>query len=98
MRPHRELKTASVLERELNNILLRDFEFGGAVVTITSVEVSPDLLQAKVRIGIIPEEKSSEVLQALEAKRKELQHKLLKRTRLRNVPKLVFDIDGAVAK
>ena len=94
MRPFRELKTASILEHELNNILVRDFEFGSTLVTIVSVEVSSDLLQAKVRIGIIPEEKSLEVFQALENKRREVQYKLLKKTRLRNVPKLVFEIEN----
>ncbi len=94
MRPFRELKTASILEHELNNILIRDFEFSSTLVTIVSVEVSSDLLQAKVRIGIIPEEKSLEVFQALENKRREVQHKLLKKTRLRNVPKLVFEISN----
>lgn len=78
----------------MNNILIRDFEFGSTLVTIVSVEVSSDLLQAKVRIGIIPEEKSLEVFQALENKRREVQHKLLKKTRLRNVPKLVFEIEN----
>lgn len=78
----------------MNNILIRDFEFGSTLVTIVSVEVSSDLLQAKVRIGIIPEEKSLEVFQALENKRREVQYKLLKKTRLRNVPKLVFEIEN----
>lgn len=93
MKQFRGQKTASVLEHELNGIFLRDFEFGNAIVTITSVEVSSDLLQAKVGIGVIPEEKSSVVLGMLDSKRRELQHKLLKRTRLRNVPKLVFEIE-----
>ncbi len=94
MRFFRGPKIASVLEHELNNLFLRDLEFGGALVTITSVEVSSDLLQAKVRIGIIPEEKVPEVLETLESKKRELQHRLLKKTRLRIVPKLVFEIDS----
>jgi ribosome-binding factor A len=90
----RRPKIESVLEHELNNLLLRDFDFDGTLVTIISVEVSDDLGQAKVRISVIPKEKSLEVSQALEKKRREVQHKLLKKTRLRSVPKLVFEIEN----
>jgi ribosome-binding factor A len=93
MRQFREAKAASVLKQELNNLLLRDLEFENALVTITSVEVSSDLLQAKVGVGIIPEDKGKEVLAKLERRKRELQHKILKKTKLRNVPKLVFVID-----
>jgi ribosome-binding factor A len=94
MKPYRGLKIGSVIEHELNNLLLREFEFGDALVTITSVEVSPDLLQVKVGIGIIPGEKGQEVLRILENKKRELQYKLLKKTRLRSVPKIIFEISN----
>ncbi len=95
MKLHRPARTASIIKRELNNLFLRELEFQGTIVTITAVEVSGDLLQAKVKVGIIPKEKNQEVMQTLEKKRKKLQHKLLKRTRLRNIPKLVFEIDNS---
>ncbi len=90
----RESRITSVLKHELNNLLLRDFEFGNTFVTITSIEVSSNMLQAKVKIAIIPEENGLKVLRALESKKKELQYKLLKRTRLRSIPRLVFEIEN----
>jgi ribosome-binding factor A len=93
MKPFRGPKTESILKRELNNILLRDFEFENTLVTITSVEVSSDLLQAKVRVSIIPEDRGAEVIITLEDKKRELQHRLLKKTRLRSIPRLKFEVE-----
>lgn len=93
MKPYRDLKIASILKHELNNLLLREFEFQETFVTIISVEVSSRLLQARVKLGIIPKEKELEVLAGLQRKHKILEYKLLKKTKLRIVPKLVFEIE-----
>lgn len=72
---------------------MRELEFENALVTIVDVSVSHDLLQARVTLGIIPYEKGPEVLATIELKRKELQHKLLKKMKIRFVPTLVFEIE-----
>jgi len=93
MRPYRNLKIASVIEHELGNLLVREFDFENAIVTIVGVEVSPDLMQAKIKLGIIPFEKSPEIFKLIEEKRRELQHKLLKKMNIRPMPRLKFVID-----
>ena len=90
MRPYRNLKIASVIEHELGNLLIREFDFENAIVTIVGVEVSPDLMQAKIKLGIIPFEKSPEIFKLIEEKRRELQHKLLKKMNIRPMPRLKF--------
>ena len=89
---HHNEKLASVIEHELNLILVRDFNFGGAIVTILDATVSKDNLKARVRLGIIPYIKEVEAFMEIKKREREIRHKILKNTRLRAVPKLFFEI------
>jgi len=93
MRPFRNLKIASVIEAELGTLLVREFDFGNALVTITGVEVGEDLLRAKVKLGIIPYEQGPRVFKEVERRRGELQHKLVKKLRFKPIPHITFSID-----
>ena len=93
MRPFRNLKTADLLEKELGMMLARDFFVEGALVTITSITVDEDLLHARVKLGIIPEEKAAEVMIRLEKERGAFQHGLVKKLRIKPVPHIAFEID-----
>lgn len=91
MRPYRNLKLESLIQRELNNILLRDYEAGpGVFVTITGVEIDEKLLQAKIKLGVIPFEKEPEVFLKIQKSSRSLQYKLLKKINIKPMPKLVF--------
>lgn len=93
MKPYRSLKIASLIQQELSQLLVKEFNFEGALVTIIGVEVSEDLLQAKVELGIIPPEKGPGVFTIIEERSRELQHKLLKKMRIKSVPRLRFEIE-----
>ena len=94
MRADGNLKIASVIQVTLGQVLIRDFDFEGAVVTVVSVEVSPDLLQAKIGLGVLPREKELEVVTALNGSHRRLEHLLLKQMKIRGSPNLVFEIDS----
>lgn len=93
MRPFRNLKIASVIEHELGLILARDFVVPGAFVTITSVEVTTDLLQATVKLAIIPYVKGPDVYAAIEKRRGTFQHQLLKKMNIRPMPHIKFALE-----
>ena len=93
MRPHRNLKIGSLIERELSKILLADFNFDGALVTITEVDIPEDLLHATVKLGIIPYEKGPDVFQKLNAERRNIQHRLLRIMNIKPMPTIRFVID-----
>lgn len=93
MRPYRNLKIASLIERELSQLLLKNLDLEGAIITIIGVEVSGDLLQAKVKVGILPESKTGEVFALLTNRRGELQHKLLRKMNIRPMPQIKFEIE-----
>ena len=93
MKTFRNLRVASLIEHELNKLFLQKMEFENALVTITAVEVSGDLLQAKIKLGVIPHEKGPEVFLALEEKKRELRYLLLKRINIKPMPRLIFEIN-----
>lgn len=94
MKTFRNLRVASLVEHELNKLFLQKLEFENALVTITAVEVSSDLLQAKVRLGVIPFEKGPEIFKLLEKRKKELQYRLLRKINIKPMPSLKFEIEN----
>ena len=92
MKPYRDLKIGSLIQEELSKIILKDFGAEGALVTIVGVEISPDLLQAKIKLGVVPSEKAPEIFRALERRQKEFQHKLLKKINIKPMPQIRFQI------
>jgi len=93
-KPFRNLKIASLIEHELSNLIAREIEIPDALVTVTGVEVSDDLDNTKITLSVIPYEKELEAYGELEKRKKELEYKVLKRSRLRVIPKFVFFIDS----
>lgn len=81
----------SLLKKELSQFLLEKFNLPAQVLmTITRVETSLDLRQAKVFVSIFPKEKSQEVLQSLKEKNYQIQKIFNKRIKMKFVPKISF--------
>ena len=85
-----------VLRREISTVL-RDFEFGGALVTVGAVEITQDLREAKVFVGVLGGY-GAKVLEQLGQKRKLIQGKIAKRVVLRCTPRLDFRLDTSAAR
>ena len=96
----RQLKVARELQKHLAEITRAKgmAAFGGALVTVSEVRVSPDLSVAKVFVSIFPSEKQGPVMQLLEennkALRGELGHVVAKQLRI--VPELNFLLDSSL--
>ena len=52
-------KVNSLFEREISQILLRDFHFAESLVTLTHVDVTPNLIEARAYISVMFTRKSS---------------------------------------
>ena len=92
MRPYRNLKIGSLIERELSQFFLKNLDFNGAFVTITGIEVLEDLSEARVKISILPEEKIPAVFKLLQKSRREIQFRLLRKINIKPMPTLKFEI------
>jgi ribosome-binding factor A len=49
MRFHRPDRVSKVIREELSKIILREMEFGGALVTVTSVDIDKKLSERRER-------------------------------------------------
>jgi len=80
-----------LIKEELSQIILREIELPpGILLTLTRVETSVDLRQAKVFISVIPENKREKVSEAVNRNIYDLQQRLNKRLNMRPVPKIRF--------
>ncbi len=76
-----------LLRREISTIVQRDFEFDGALVTIRAVEITQDLREAKVFVGVLGGY-GGKVIEQLSHKRGLIQSRVAKRVVLRCTPVL----------
>lgn len=96
----RQLKVAREIQKALAEIIRSKgmAAFGGAMVTVSEVRVSPDLSLAKVFVSIFPSGKAGDVMQILEenvrAYRGELGRIVAKQLRI--VPELAFLLDTSL--
>lgn len=93
----RQLKVARELQRDLAEIIRSKgmAVYGGAMVTVSEVRVSPDLSVAKVYVSIFPSSKAESVMKVLEDDKKSLRGELGRKvaSQLRIVPELDFYLD-----
>ncbi|MDP4007306.1 MAG: 30S ribosome-binding factor RbfA [bacterium] len=88
-----------LLQQELGTILLRELDFPeNTLVTLTRVDASPNLQQAKIYISVMPEEKAKEVFQLLQKKVYEIQQLLNKRLNMRPVPRIEWVLETKTAE
>ncbi len=89
----RQEKVNSLIQREISSYLLTEgWEGISGLLTITRVEVSPDLGQAKVFFSVVGQD-SEEVLAVLQKHLYQIQGRLLERLRMKTVPRVTFLVD-----
>ncbi|QXE03137.1 ribosome-binding factor A [Terribacillus aidingensis] len=91
-------RVAEQMKKELGDIIsrkIKDPRIG--FVTVTDVEVTGDLQQAKVYISVLGEEKQkNNTLLGLAKAKGFIRSEIGKRIRLRKTPELAFEFDEAV--
>ena len=89
--PKRIPRVNQLIKKELSQIVLKEIEFPkGVLVTVTRVEASLDLNQAKVFISSLPESHTERVLSILNRQIYFIQQKLNKRLKMKFIPKIEF--------
>lgn len=95
----RILRVNRLIKEELGKIILREVDLPKDILaTITRVESSPNLEEAKVFVSTFPETKSSKVLKILNAQIYQLQQKLNKKLKMYPVPKIRIVEEKKVAE
>jgi ribosome-binding factor A len=93
---HRLLRVNELIKRELSEIVQKEYVFDGVLVTVSEVDVTPDLRQGHVYLSVIgPEKKQQEAVDFINRKRGAIQHKLGRRVVLKYMPHLHFKLDNS---
>ena len=96
---HRIERVCEVLKRELGRTILRELTFSTPLVTISGVEITPDLKQAHVYVSALGNNAQRQnVLTVLEQNRGMLQAQVSKRVVLKHTPHLNFKLDDSIER
>ena len=80
----------SLLERQVAGIIAKEFHFPGTLITVTHADCSANLIEAKIYISVLPEEKFDMVLKALRAGIATIQQQINQALNMRPIPKIIF--------
>ncbi|MEM1446685.1 MAG: 30S ribosome-binding factor RbfA [Planctomycetota bacterium] len=98
---HRIAQVESLLKRTVSTVLQRglgDPRTQGTLISVTKVDVSPDLKHATVFVSILPEQHQTRAIHALKDATMHIQHQTKKAVALRVVPHLLFKLDKGLKK
>mgnify|MGYP002514583137 FL=1 len=96
----RQLKVAKEIQKEMAEIIRRKgmAAFGGALVSVSGVKISPDLSVAKIYVSVFPFDKAQATLEVIEQQNKLIRGALGRRMRhqVKIIPELQFFVDDSL--
>ncbi|HUB66005.1 MAG TPA: 30S ribosome-binding factor RbfA [Candidatus Methylacidiphilales bacterium] len=99
MPTRRTVRVAEVLRKELSACMSHSLDLEDLLITISSVELSPDMRQAFIFVSTLnPELDQERALEMLNRNRKEWQSAIGRRLGLKFTPQLIFRFDDAVER
>lgn len=101
MESNRQKKVASVLQKDLAQVLqsaLRDSGQSGIIISVSKVKVPTDLSIAKVYMSVFPNAQAEHILKEVNLVKPLIKHRISQLTRhqLRRMPELQFYIDDSL--
>ncbi|MDE0571029.1 MAG: 30S ribosome-binding factor RbfA [Verrucomicrobiales bacterium] len=94
----RILRVRELLKREIGSIISQDYAFN-ALVTVNDVDVTPDLRNGHVFIGVLgSDHEKVKVVNTLNKERGMIQKKISKRVVMKFTPKLHFKSDESIER
>ena len=86
-----------LLRREIGNVIQKDYEWHGKLVTVNEVEITQDLKEGKVWVGVLGGE-AAPVIEKLNRDHGSIQSKVMKRVVLKSTPVLHFRHDASAVR
>jgi ribosome-binding factor A len=100
MESTRQNKIARLVQKDLGMIFQRESRnlFGGAMITVTKVNVAKDLAFAKVYLSLFATQDKESLLEKIRSQTREIRHQLGNRehNQLRVIPELQFFLDDSL--
>ena len=99
MSTRRTIRVAEVLRKELAACMSQSLDLEGLLITISSVELPPDMRHAYVYVSTLqPELEEEQALKVLNRNRKTWQSFIGRRLGTKFTPQLIFRFDKAVER
>ena len=96
----RQLKVGRELQRDLAEIIRSKgmAAFGGAMVTVSEVRISPDLSICRAYLSVFPSERAQEIVKNINDNQRQVRYELGTRVgkQLRIIPELKFFVDDSL--
>jgi ribosome-binding factor A len=86
-------KKVSELLREITSKMISRETNRTSLITVTNIDVSPDLKQCTVFVSVFPESAQESAINFLKRKRRDLKMEVRQNSNLRNIPFFDFDLD-----
>ncbi|MGN0837270.1 MAG: 30S ribosome-binding factor RbfA [Akkermansia sp.] len=97
--PARRLdKVNELMKREISSYVQKEFDWSGTIVSILDVEITEDLKEGRVWVGVVGRMHPAQVIEKLSKHRGEIQRAVSRRVILRNTPKLTFRHDDSARR
>jgi len=91
-------KVNELMKREIGSFVQKEFEWPGTIVSILDVEITEDLKEGRVWVGVVGRMAPAQVLGKLSRNRGLIQNAVSKRVILRNTPRLTFKHDDSAKR
>lgn len=94
----RQQKVNSLLQKDLADILLREVIIPNTMISVTRVNITPDMSVARVNLSIFATSNKQAALQQIQSKKSEIRYLLGERIKhqLRIIPDLQFFLDDSL--
>ena len=94
MTTRRQKKVASLIKGELSRLLVEEIQDSSSgLITITRVEMSPDLKTSHIYLSIFGGEQKETILELLDKKKGYLRKSIASKVKLKYNPLLIFSFD-----
>ncbi len=91
-------KVNELMKREIGSFIQKEFEWNGTIVSILQVEITEDLKEGRVWVGVVGRMAPAQVIEKLTKNRGVIQKAVSKRVILRNTPRLTFKYDNSAQR
>ncbi|WP_010165818.1 30S ribosome-binding factor RbfA [Candidatus Epulonipiscium viviparus] len=89
------------IQKEVAEIIrgdsIKDARMKDIMVSVTAVDTTTDLKNAKIFISVLQDNKKDDVLDVLNGSSKFIRKELARRINLRNTPEISFKLDNSIA-
>jgi len=86
-------KVNQLIKEKIADILLKDIFVRDVLITVQDVDTTRDLKYTKIKVSVMPFNKSQEVLKILKKQQPKIQKELNLFLKIKFVPKIIFGID-----